>query len=613
MATHADVIADDLEVITERLQPFAPHEQTRQKLHDLYEEYTAKVERMEELFDGRRLSCPLHQDNEAVIITGNGRNGTKKFKCRQHHDPEQTGRDTTDFRFSTFTSFEAYQVYQDFLVEALTLLTTCEGTYAGIAEYLHLSEHMVEYGAATLLDYLDEEASSQEHFDIDEDDDEDLLVVYADFSSTRVSKELSIIMGRIDDEICYYPCPSMNWLTAWSFVKAIDESIGDTDATVVFVTDGEVSLVEPIRAFFPNAVHVRQFHSANTRGIIYTHVPVDDQLYTVRCRWDAVLDAGTPSANAARMRRWRHTNETSPPNERSNSDSWTDLSDAIYVWEGVVKYPRGTRQKESSTNSADRDDERVPEPADGDEPSEAAGPGATEAEATASSGAESAPGASAAGPDENGNQEHPDAADDSAGASGTDGADRLFRGSLDEAQEYTAVGQAFDVLGEVFGGHFITSNPAEALFHLKPALRAHRTVKTGEAFIRLFLFLRTQVKDRSRAERRAFFREEVVTGDRLRRVAVNRTGPARSSPDPAEVVVEAHREGEPVVISYSDQFDRTTRRMIEPLSIEVDEYSGATRVESFCYLRQAERTFLTDRITEAIPVDSDLAIVPADG
>ncbi len=167
MSTASSAIHEDLGVVTERLIPFAPREKTRKKLWELHEEYKAKVSRLDDLFDGERLSCPWHRDNDEVIITGNGKRGTKKFNCEKWHDPELTGRDTTEFGFSTFTSHEAYKVYQDFLTEALTLMTTCEGTLEGIAKYLNISKHMVELGEHALLDYLGD--SGKDMIEVDGD------------------------------------------------------------------------------------------------------------------------------------------------------------------------------------------------------------------------------------------------------------------------------------------------------------------------------------------------------------------------------------------------------------------------------------------------------------
>jgi hypothetical protein len=39
--------------------------------------------------------------------------------------------------------------------------------------------------------------------------------------------------------------------------------------------------------------------------------------------------------------------------------------------------------------------------------------------------------------------------------------------------------------------------------------------------------------------------------------------------------------------------------MIEPLEFEVDSYANLWKVRASCYLRDAERTFLPDRIVKA--------------
>ncbi len=66
-------------------------------------------------------------------------------------------------------------------------------------------------------------------------------------------------------------------------------------------------------------------------------------------------------------------------------------------------------------------------------------------------------------------------------------------------------------------------------------------------------------------------------------------------------MLDAYRNNDPVTIIYKDRKGTKTSRMIEPLKIETDPYSGVRRIESYCYLRHAERTFLLERIVDAIP------------
>jgi hypothetical protein len=517
-----------------------------------------------------------------VIITGNGRGGTKKLECRARHDTALTGRKDHHFRFSTYTSYEALKVYQDFLVEALTLLTFCEGTYDGVAKYLNVSKHAVEFSTSVLLDYLGKEGRREAI--VTEDD---LVVIYADFSTSRVSRAASVIMSKVDRSIAYQVCCSMNYMSAWNFVRALKEKLVlKPNATVVFVTDGESAWVDPVRAFFPEAVHIRQFHSENSLGLVYVHFPFENKLYTLRCLWSAVLEKGEANEKVLKMRMRRKLESAKKSFDR------TKLFDGVILWEGVVREPRGARRKRSATVSGAMswENDRKPEVSAGN-----GSPRALDAEIEGF-----------------GTFTEVCHDDDEDIAPRTDGARRVFKGNLEDAIRIPAVKCAYSILVLVFGGLYITSNAVECLFSIKPALKYHRTVKNGDALIHLLLYLKTRLRKKSRTEIKVFFRNHVVTFERIRRVAV-RVKTGHSSRDKKEwvkrILFDAYREGRPLVIYYRDAKRRRTSRMIEPLEIEADSYTGMLRVKAYCYLRDAERTFLLDRIADAIPMDTNLSIV----
>ncbi len=588
MSGASAAICEDFDVLAERLTPFAPRGETKRKMRKLREEYREKVSKFDDLLEGERLCCPRHMDNEKVVITGNGKKGTKKFECRKWHDPELTGRDTTDFMFSTYTSYEAYKVYQDFLVEALTLLTTCEGSCEGVAKYLNISKHMVELSEQTLLDYLGSDGKESVQIN------GDLVVIYADFSGTQISKNSGIIMSKIGGEVAYKVCPTMNWMTGWNFVKGLKERLeADDDATVVFITDGGKAWLDPIQSFFPEAVHVRQFHSENSRGIIYVHLRHQEEPYTVRFPWDVVLDKGVTSKDAQRMRKRRKLGKTK---RKSSREDMAELSDDIIVWEGIVKHPRGRRKKDKGVT--------VAEAMNGEKESDGSEDFQEEKD---SEGAKD---------DSEGSEETSEKKVEKEErrviASGTDTPKRIFKGKLEEAKEIPPVKRAFSILKEVFGGHYITSNTAEALFNVKPPLKAHRTMKNGKAFAQILLFLRTRVRKKDRDDIKSFFKNEVVTYERLRKVSVKRKGPRHDGVDPEEVVLKAYRNDDPVTIIYKDRNGTRTSRMIEPLKIKTEPYSGVRRIKSYCHLRQERRTFLLERVVDAIPADTELSVIPND-
>ncbi|KXB04340.1 hypothetical protein AKJ48_02930 [candidate division MSBL1 archaeon SCGC-AAA261O19] len=90
---------------------------------------------------------------------------------------------------------------------------------------------------------------------------------------------------------------------------------------------------------------------------------------------------------------------------------------------------------------------------------------------------------------------------------------------------------------------------------------------------------------------------------------MRRKGPRRDNVDPKEVVLNAYRNGELVTIIYKDRNGTRTSRMIEPLEIVTNPYSGVRWIKSFCHLRQEERTFLLERVVDAIPADIELSVI----
>ncbi|KXB04341.1 hypothetical protein AKJ48_02935 [candidate division MSBL1 archaeon SCGC-AAA261O19] len=331
-------------------------------------------------------------------------------------------------------------MYQDFLVEALTLLTTCEETLEGVAKYLNISKHMVELSEQTMIDYLDGNVTKSIEVD------GDMVVIYADFSGTQISKKSGMIMSKVGEEVAYKVCPVMNYLTAWNFVKGLKERLEtDDDATVVFVTDGGKAWLDPIQSFFPEAVHIRQFHSKNCRSLVFVHLRHDEEPYTVRFPWNTVLEMGEASKDTRRMRQRRKLKGSSS----RSVESRIELSDDIIVRKGIAKHPRGRRNKDEGAT--------VPEAMDGGEK-----PGRLE-DLQEKKDSEDSKGDSEGS--EETSEEDADRREKRNIASGTDGPSRIFKGELKEAMEIPPVRRAFSILKRVFGGHYITSNTAETLFN----------------------------------------------------------------------------------------------------------------------------------------------------
>ena len=106
---------------------------------------------------------------------------------------------------------------------------------------------------------------------------------------------------------------------------------------------------------------------------------------------------------------------------------------------------------------------------------------------------------------------------------------------------------------------------------------------------------------------------KVVTMERMRRVAVtvsHREKDKREKDKQIEqTVLDAYHNHQPVVIYYRDAKGKRTTMMVEPHDLETNLYTGGLWVKAYCYLRDADRTFLLDRIIDAIPADTDLSVV----
>lgn len=273
----------------------------------------------------------------------------------------------------------------------------------------------------------------------------------------------------------------------------------------------------------------------------------------------------------------------------------TEIFPGVILWEGTVYRPRGTRKKH-------------PEPLGQSKAGELKGScGAT------------LPGVMAESPPAEGSGRFPLTGPDIPGPGkyqtdrwitpASDGAKQIFKGSVEEAVELPPVKYAYSILKQVFGGLYITSNQAESLFTVKPSLMYHRTVKSGDMLIRILLYPRIQLKGKGRSELRSFLMQEVMTPERMRRVAVRYGAQPRDNGEVEPTILNAYSSHLPVTIYYRDAKGRRTSRMIEPRELEVDPYTGGIRIRAYCHLRNAERTFLLGRIIGAIPTASNLSVV----
>ena len=487
-------------------------------------------------------SCPTCENNEHVVYKGTHR-GRRKFACHNpNHDPVY---------FSTSTSFEAIEFYQDAMAENLALLMQANTVVDGIRKLNETSKHFVEFALERLYQYIVEEAKQPATMI---EDDTDIVTIFCDFSGSGLARSKAIILAVINGTPVFEIVTTSNYLSAHQLLAAVKERLRVSEETlVVFVTDGERCFIGPIKHYFPNSTHIRQFHKRSCRGMIYAHLTYEGKEYTVRCLWDYVLDEGTPSSDVLRKREQR-AKKRLDSKEMATQARYTELSKDVMVWEGTVHAPRGVRR-------------RLPQRLG-------------KKEASAQQGKRNTP--------------------------PPDTSLLIFRGSLEEAKKLPAFSHCFSVLKRVFGGLHITSNIVENVFSVKSKLKVHRTMKFGERMLVCLLHANFALKDLSKEELHEFLKRDVITVDFIRNYVLYGSGLQVNKPiQPSfiDTIKEAMVTKKRLVIHYCDRFKRHTSRIITPKRILLCAYNKTTQIEAYCHLRGAKRTFYLERMRDVAIYD----------
>jgi hypothetical protein len=501
------------------------------------------AERIAELDRSQELcSCPTCKIKAYVVCTGTHR-GRRKFAC---HNPAHG-----PVHFSTSTSFETMGFYRDTLAKNLALLMQANTVVDGIRKLNQTSKYFVELPLEQLYRYIAEEAN---HPLIDIPDDADIVTIFCDLSGSGLARNKAIILAVINGTPIFEIVTTSNYLSAHQLLAAVKERLQVSKETlVVFVTDGERCFIGPIKHYFPNAIHIRQFHKKSCRGMIYAHLTYRGKVYTIRCLWDSVLDEGTPSQDVLRKREQR-AKKRLDSKEIVNEARYTELSKDAMVWEGTVHAPRGVRRKLPERRCGKR----------------------------TNTGSEKR------------NTPPPDTTL------------LIFKGSLEEAKELPVFSYCFSVLKQVFGGLHITSNIVENVFNVKSKLKVHRTMKFGERMLVSILYANLVLKDMDKEELIEFLKDKVVTYNFIQNKVLYGSGLQKNRPiQPSfiDIIMGAMAACKRLVIDYCDRFKRHTSRIITPKSILVCPYSKMTKIVAYCHLRKAERTFYLERMRDVAIYD----------
>lgn len=488
---------------------------------------------------GSICSCPYCKSKEHVKYVGTNK-GMRKFICSGTAHSKKA-------YFSTSTSYEAIEIYREAMIRNLCLLTYTNSNVKGIRLYNETSKYFVEYAFEALYEFINEEIN-QPHIKIDKN--ADIVTVFFDLSGSKLAKNKAIILAKINDKIIFEIVTHSNYLSTTSLISSIKSRLNLSEKTqVVFVSDGERCHVDSIKHYFPNAIHVRQFHKQSCRGIVYVHFKYERREYTIRCLWDCVLDEGKPSKDVIKQRELKAKKKMSDK-ERKKELIYSNLSKDVMVWKGTVYLPRGVRRllkgREKQKCAVYRSEKR--------------------------------------------NTSDPDTPE------------LIFKGTFEDAKKLDVFKFCLKLLKKIFGGLYITSNIVETIFNIKNKFANHKTMKFGERILVCILFCHLQLKDKNKEELINFFKEKVITYDLLMQKVLHGSGLQKNKkeePTFLELIKEAISTKAELVIQYCDKFHKHTSRIIKPIKINLNKYDNTTSLEAFCKLRNAKRTFYLERIRDA--------------
>lgn len=638
-------------IVNERIRsiPYALRGQFRNEMRNALEHHSEMAATYRPLVEQQRsnggyLSCPICQTNEHVKSGGTQKDGTRKFRCSYNHSGNTTVsrehfvlamHESWKGNFSTFTSFEAYHLYRKLLVEAIVLFVKTNSTESGLSSYLGISKNFIGIALSLALQVLQDE-----EIELEMNGDGDFVLVFFDYSGCVLSRRLSLVLAKVNGQLVWRIVCGSNRLTIWNFLKTIKESVekacsiqgNDEEIKYIFITDGEISFVEPVGSLFPDSIHIRQFHKKELRGLVYTHFPTSvsitgeeiaqdqNQRYTVSCPWSLVLEEGKegkPNSRTLAQRKRRRRNKKATKKKETKHHDW-----AMKIWP-YVKYTHrfpGSPKKEESGQPCKPSEKTIDD--DGDHK-----PLEVEEKATDTLPRSDTEVARVKVDEKCDTETKQDestakpANEKSSGKISTYGhalikKDKRKRKpppkpfvfeSIAEAKKNFMFLHIFNLLALVFGGLYIQSNNVENGFNVKVALKPHRVMKTGSNMLKLILHCQLQLKSKSTAELRKYFTDRIAPEMIMSWIPPHNeeiSEVKRKKDEIALLISEAHKTQQILAITYRDRYRRLTRR-----GIMVQEYDDEY-IKSHCFLRDRRRTFRIDRISYAYLCDDKPLIFP---
>ncbi len=558
-----------------------------------------------------RHTCPICKSPENVV-----KNGRVQRKCKNDHD--QTKSEYGHNYYSGPTSLEAQHLVI-LLGYVISLQLYGNSTHNFINQLYGVSTYIVEFTSSFLADNLPKLSVSDLDLTSGFAGYDDLLVVFCDFSGSRLSKKTSLLATEINGEVVWYMYHSPNSIVAGSMVKDLEKEISKQgfEGQIVFITDGELCWLDPIRDTFTNAIHIRQFHKKSILGTVFIHFMHNGQEHTLKCRWDLVkdkvfevsevLEQRVEEFEASEIQRIEDSN-INQIFERANEqiseatfskrewrkqvrekiDHQDDQSEEddipgqydITLYQSRVLTTRGNRKNSGSKGQS----EGVNTTADGYKEGEL-----PEVETQSVCDEETTDTANIGSSDVRDGVDR----DSEVKKNGkrTPNSSILYQGHVKEGiKKHPWLERVYMVIVAIFGGLYITSNRAENPFQIKHRLGSHGTLKAGVRHLQMQLgFARFSNLDAFRdwlddnLDKSSLLFHEIIRD----RTMVTQNNSRK------ELMLHL-QAGKYLVIGYTNREGESSMRVLKIL--EKVQKNGVFK--AYCYLRSEARNFQVSRIQQ---------------
>lgn len=621
----------------EKSIPYAPRSRFRDHIREAFEHHSVIAEAYHPLLeqqkpDGSYLSCPICRTNEQVISGGTQNDGTKKFRCCNSHSDNDnvSGKHFHHSmpkgwkgNFSTFTSFEAHQLYIKLIVETIVLFIKTNSTISGLASYLGVSKDFIRMALLLAL-----QAIQDEKIELDMSQSKDFVLVFFDYSGCVLSRRLSFVLANINGQLIWKIVSGSNRLTIWDFLKSIKDIVEKNagnkteELKYVFVTDGEISFVDSIGALFPDSIHIRQFHKKELRGLVYTHFPnyvktdeeadqVEIQRYTISCSWDIVLSEGIPNDRTLAQRKRRKEKLKENGEEREKHDWEIKLWTYVKYTQRTPSSPKNGNLEKSNRKTVNKQhidcissDKKQSSPQLEVENDTARVKVDEETSSPSKPMKEEKEIIKTESPKRESTYTH---APKKKHKPKKPKPKPIVFDTISEAKKNTTFLQIFGIFVMIFGGLYIQSNKVENSFNVKATLKPHRVMKTGTNILQMILHSQLRMKKMSAPDLRRYFLERISSEMILQWIPPsNKTVSEvkRKKEEIRQLISEACQSQQLLAITYTDRKKTLTRRGILVRDYD-EEY-----IRAYCFLRNDQRTFRIDRINHAYLCDDSPLIFP---